>query len=88
MTIIRMEPTALKENFSSQLEKLEKEIGQLRQALAQRQELAIKLQGAIEAMQLQLGEEPGATNGSDAEADVVTEATAEVVPGEATTGAA
>lgn len=54
-----MEPTALKENFTSQLEKLEKEIGQLRQALSQRQELAIKLQGAIEAMQLQLGEEPG-----------------------------
>ena len=82
-----MEPTALKENFTAQLEKLEKEIGQLRQALAQRQELAIKLQGAIEAMQLQLGEEPGtATEGS--EADVVAEATAEVVPGEATTAAA
>lgn len=79
-----MEPTALKENFTSQLEKLEKEIGQLRQALAQRQELAIKLQGAIEAMQLQLGEEPGAAN---AEGDAVTEAMAEVVPGEAATGA-
>lgn len=51
-----MEPTTLKENFTSQLEKLEKEIGQLRTALAQRQEFAIKLQGAIEAMQLQLGE--------------------------------
>jgi hypothetical protein len=81
-----MEPTALKENFTAQLEKLEKEISQLRQALAQRQELAIKLQGAIEAMQLQLGEEPGAT-AEGAEADVVTEATAEVVPGEAATGA-
>lgn len=81
-----MEPTALKENFTAQLEKLEKEIGQLRQALAQRQELAIKLQGAIEAMQLQLGEEPGAVT-EGGEADVVTEATAEVVPGEATTGA-
>ncbi len=86
MPIIRMEPTALKENFTAQLEKLEKEIGQLRQALAQRQELAIKLQGAIEAMQLQLGEEPGAA-GAGGEADVVAEATAEVVPGEATTGA-
>jgi hypothetical protein len=74
-----MEPQSLKENFSSQLEKLEDEISKLRRALAQRQELAIKLQGAIEAMQLQLGEEPGA----DAEADIVTEATAEVVPGEA-----
>ena len=82
-----MEPTALKENFTAQLEKLEKEIGQLRQALAQRQELAIKLQGAIEAMQLQLGEEPGAAT-EGGEADVVTEATAEVVPGEAITGAA
>jgi hypothetical protein len=82
-----MEPTALKENFTAQLEKLEKEIGQLRTALAQRQELAIKLQGAIEAMQLQLGEEPGA-GGAGAEGEVVTEAVAEVVPGEATTGAA
>lgn len=54
-----MEPTALKENFATQLEKLDKEIAQLRQALAQRQELSLKLQGAVEAMQLQLGEEPG-----------------------------
>lgn len=65
-----MEPQSLKENFSSQLEKLEDEISKLRRALAQRQELAIKLQGAIEAMQLQLGEEPGA------ESDVVEEAVA------------
>lgn len=64
-----MEPNELKENFTAQLEKIEKEIGQLRQALAQRQELAIKLQGAIEAMQLQLGEQP-----SDGEAEAVTEA--------------
>ena len=82
-----MEPTALKENFTAQLEKLEKEIGQLRTALAQRQELAIKLQGAIEAMQLQLGEEPGA-GAEGAEGEVVTEAVAEVVPGKATSGAA
>jgi len=54
-----MEPQELKENFKTQLEKLRQEIEQLRSALAQRQELAIKLQGAIEAMQLQLGEEPG-----------------------------
>ena len=66
------------------MEKLEKEIGQLRTALAQRQELAIKLQGAIEAMQLQLGETPGAEGG---EGEAVTEAVAEVVPGEAATGA-
>lgn len=73
-----MEPTALKENFTAQLEKIEKEIDQLRQALAQRQELALKLQGAIEAMQLQLGKEPGQ---SDAESEAVAEAVAEVVPG-------
>lgn len=71
-----MEPTALKENFASQLEKLEREIGQLRSALAQRQELAIKLQGAIEAMQLQLGEEPGSNGTNGAEGDVVEEAVA------------
>jgi hypothetical protein len=53
-----MEPKTLKEDFISQLERVEKEIGQLRAALGQRQELALKLQGAIEAMQLQLGEEP------------------------------
>lgn len=80
-----MEPTALKENFTAQLEKLDKEIGQLRQALAQRQELAIKLQGAIEAMQLQLGEEPGAGEGGEGEA--VAEAMAAEVPGEDATGA-
>ena len=74
-----MEPTALKENFTSQLEKLEKEIAQLRQALAQRQELAIKLQGAIEAMQLQLGED---LNAPPQEPEAVAEATAEV-PSEA-----
>ena len=82
-----MEPTALKENFVAQLEKLEKEIGQLRQALAQRQELAIKLQGAIEAMQLQLGEDPGAATGGG-EGDAVAEAMATEVPGEETTGEA
>ena len=66
-----MEPTALKENFSSQLEKLEKEISQLRQALAQRQELALKLQGAVEAMQLQLGEEPGQSGEGEAVEEAV-----------------
>ena len=78
-----MEPTALKENFASQLEKLEKEIGQLRTALAQRQELALKLQGAIEAMQLQLGEEPGAS--SDGEGEAVAEAMAAEPEAEAET---
>ena len=75
-----MEPTELKTNFTEQLEKLNKEIGQLRQALAQRQELAIKLTGAIEAMQLQLGEEPGAEPEPEAVAAAteVVEETAEV----------
>ena len=80
-----MEPQDLKTNFTEQLEKLNTEIGQLRQALAQRQELALKLQGAIEAMQLQLGEEPGEAS----EPDAVAEATAEVPdaePVEATAG--
>jgi ABC-type uncharacterized transport system involved in gliding motility auxiliary subunit len=67
-----MNPQELKENFSSQLEKLEKEIGQLRQALAQRQELAIKLQGAVEAMNLQLGE----TSETGTEPEAVAEAMA------------
>jgi hypothetical protein len=64
-----MDPKELKENFSTQLEKLDREIGQLRQALAQRQELAVKLQGAIEAMNLQLGE----SGGQGAEPEAVTE---------------
>ncbi len=63
-----MEPKELKENFSAQLEKIVKEIDQLRTQLAQRQELALKLQGAIEAMALQLPEEEA------------TEATEEEVP--------
>ena len=74
-----MEPTDLKENFASQLEKVEKEIIQLRNALAQRQELAIKLQGAIEAMQLQIGEQPG----PGPEPDVVSEAVSAELPAEA-----
>lgn len=75
-----MEPTELKTNFTEQLEKLNVEIGQLRQALAQRQELAVKLTGAIEAMQLQLGEEPGASPEPEAVAAAteVVEETAEV----------
>lgn len=78
-----MEPQELKTNFAEQLEKLNTEIGQLRQALAQRQELALKLQGAVEAMQLQLGEEPG----SEGEPEAVAAAT-EVVEGTAEVPAA
>lgn len=66
-----MDPKELKENFTSQLEKLDREIGQLRQALAQRQELAIKLQGAVEAMSLQLGE-TGTTGEPEAVAEAMT----------------
>ena len=75
-----MEPQELKTNFTEQLEKLNIEIGQLRQALAQRQELALKLQGAVEAMQLQMGEEPGAEGEPEAVAAAteVVEETAEV----------
>jgi hypothetical protein len=59
-----MEPTALKENFASQIEKLKKEITQIRTDLAQRQELDIKLQGIIEAMQLQIGKQRRSTGTS------------------------
>jgi hypothetical protein len=52
-----MDPKELKENFTAQLEKIQAEVIKLREALAQRQELALKLQGAVEAMTLQLPEE-------------------------------
>jgi hypothetical protein len=52
-----MDPKELKDNFTAQLEKAQGELGQLRQALAQREALVLKLQGAIEAMALQLPEE-------------------------------
>ncbi len=52
-----MDPKELKDNFTAQLEKAQNELGQLRQALAQREALVLKLQGAIEAMALQLPEE-------------------------------
>ena len=49
-----MDPKDLKENFTGQLEKVQVEIAKLREALGQRQELALKLQGAVEAMAIQL----------------------------------
>jgi hypothetical protein len=52
-----MDPKELKDNFTAQLEKAQGELSQLRQALAQREALVLKLQGAIEAMALQLPEE-------------------------------
>jgi hypothetical protein len=63
-----MDPKELKENFSGQLEKVQAEIIKLRDALAQRQELALKLQGAIEAMALQLPEEEQQSEGDGEEA--------------------
>lgn len=53
-----MEPQTLKENFASQLVRIEKEISQLQAALIERRELSLKLRGAVEAMQIQLGEDP------------------------------
>ena len=55
-----MDPKELKENFTAQLEKAQGELSQLRQALAQREALVLKLQGAIEAMAIQLPPEEGA----------------------------
>ena len=55
-----MDPKDLKENFTGQLEKVQVEIAKLREALGQRQELALKLQGAVEAMAIQLPPEEGA----------------------------
>lgn len=77
-----MEPKELKENFISQLEKIEGEISKLRAALAQRQELAVKLQGAIEAMQIQLGENPGEADESGVVDEAVAEPLEPVAPGE------
>lgn len=62
-----MDPKDLKENFSAQLEKAQGELNQLRQALAQREALVLKLQGAVEAMAIQLPEEEGVTEGGEEE---------------------
>lgn len=51
-----MNPKELKGNFSAQLEKAQSELTQLRQAVLQRESVILKLQGAIEAMDLQLSE--------------------------------
>ena len=53
-----MDPKELKDNFIAQLEKAQGELNQLRQALSQREALVLKLQGAVEAMSIQLPEEP------------------------------
>lgn len=56
-----MDPKELKDNFTAQLEKAQGELNQLRQALSQREALVLKLQGAVEAMSIQLPEEPEET---------------------------
>ena len=52
-----MDPKELKDNFTAQLEKAQSELNQFRQALTQREALVLKLQGAVEAMTIQLPEE-------------------------------
>lgn len=52
-----MNPKELKDNFTAQLEKAQGELAQFRQVLAQREALVLKLQGAVEAMSIQLPEE-------------------------------
>ena len=71
-----MDPKELKDNFTAQLEKAQGELSQLRQALAQREALVLKLQGAVEAMVIQLPpeEEEVVTEGEEvplAQAEVV-----------------
>jgi hypothetical protein len=63
-----MDPKELKDNFTAQLEKAQGELTQLRQAVAQREALVLKLQGAIEAMALQLPPEEGGDGAEGAEA--------------------
>ncbi len=65
-----MDPKELKENFTAQLEKAQGELIQLRQAVAQREALVLKLQGAIEAMALQLPEEEGAEGDTEVTEEV------------------
>jgi hypothetical protein len=78
-----MDPKELKENFTAQLEKATGELAQLRQAVAQREALVLKLQGAIEAMAIQLppeeGDEAGAEGATEGGAEDAPLAQAEVV---------
>jgi len=60
-----MDPKELKDNFTAQLEKAQGELSQLRQALAQREALVLKLQGAVEAMALQLPEDASEDFGAE-----------------------
>jgi hypothetical protein len=60
-----MDPKELKDNFTAQLEKAQTELNQLRQALSQREALVLKLQGAVEAMAIQLPEEATEADGTE-----------------------
>jgi hypothetical protein len=60
-----MDPKELKDNFTAQLEKAQTELNQLRQALSQREALVLKLQGAVEAMAIQLPEEATEAHGTE-----------------------
>jgi len=69
-----MDPKELKDNFISQLEKAQNELAQVRQALSQREALVLKLQGAVEAMTIQLpNEEEGGEEGGGEETPPLSE---------------
>lgn len=72
-----MDPKELKDNFTAQLEKAQVELNQFRQALSQREALVLKLQGAVEAMAIQLPDE--APEGPEGGEEQVPLAQAEVV---------
>jgi hypothetical protein len=57
-----MDPQELKDNFSSQLDKARSELDRLRKAVAQREAHVLKLEGAVEAMDLQLSSLPQAVS--------------------------
>lgn len=68
-----MTPEQLLENFQAQKTRVAEEARTLENELAQKKELYLKLQGAIEAMQLQLGGEASETEAVPAATEVVTE---------------
>jgi L-serine deaminase len=68
-----MTPEQLLENFQAQKTRVAEEARNLENELAQKKELYLKLQGAIEAMQLQLGGEASGTEAVPVATEVVTE---------------
>jgi hypothetical protein len=69
---LTMNPKELKDNFAAQLEKAQNELNQLRQAISQREALVFKLQGAVEAMALQLSEDEKVADEGTEETEVET----------------